>query len=298
MTKKTKDNKEESCQREGLFDTWANGCLSASKIWLESACGVFDKTTGFSQESFDEYMQSQQQIFARFYPINKMPKFDRKAFEQILEGAGEINKIFKSWIEEVEVNIQKTRTLLGDNPTAEQLSECNSIWYKAYEKIFEEFISIPTRDNMQVIFENYSGIPNVYLHNFVQMLRWWKDACFSLYKPGVDPTKFSKEIFDSFQQSVDVYLYSYKLWLHVLEKMQEKARALPECASSYEAYKEFYSLWIKTYEKIFDEFFDNMPMLDKTMIMMIDPIKSIAKMYRDMLINIANMWIRNQTVSG
>jgi hypothetical protein len=64
----------------------------------------------------------------------------------------------------------------------------------------------------------------------------------------------------------------YKSWINALEKKQ----------TSYpEAYKEFYNLWVKMYEKAFDTFFEDMPTVGGLLEEIMEPVMITNKMYTD-----------------
>jgi hypothetical protein len=190
-------------------------------------------------------------------------------------------------------------------------------------------------ESTKEVFENYSGIPNIYMRNIAQMSKLWRDSYVNLYGPWVDsmirlsgkmadisggyatpeaykefyslwmntyketigkivnvqPAGLSKEMLENFLKSTEIYLTLYKSWISALEKMSEKTRDLSMRTTDPEAYKEFYNLWIKTYEKAFDDFFENMPAVGPMKNMM-EPAKKAAKIYVDMFINMSNMWLK------
>jgi len=359
MVKKSEIKKEETVEKKDIFKAWADSYASVSKMWedsyvnlykpwIESTGEMFEKAIELSKEAtpekykqfYDEYMQSQNKTFGKFYPFPEQ-KSNREALEKILAGAEETNNLFKSWIVQIEENTQKTRELLEGEPDPEKYREYQNMWMKSYEKIFDGFLSIPSMENTKEVFENYSGIPNIYLRNLVQMSKLWKNMFVDLYWPWIDPMmklsakmvilsrgdatpeayrefynlwmntyqetsgrmlnaqslRPSKEMFENFQKSADIYLNVYKSWLSALEKMSAKVKDLSGRTSDPEAYKEFYSLWMKTYEKAFDDFFENMPMTDPSMKTMMEPVKNAAKIYRDTFVNMAGMWIKSGAAS-
>jgi hypothetical protein len=185
---------------------------------------------------------------------------------------------------------------------------------------FENYIGIPN-----IYFRNFIQMSKLWKSSFVDLSLPWVDPMVKLsekmadisrgdagpeaYKEfynlwmntyqetygkilNIQPLGPSKEMFENLLQSTNIYLNMYKSWLSVLEKMSEKIKDLSGRTADPEAYKEFYSLWIKTYEKAFEDFFENMPMID-SMKKMMEPIKSAAKIYTATFANMANMWIRS-----
>ncbi len=99
----------------------------------------------------------------------------------------------------------------------------------------------------------------------------------------------SKEVFESFVQSTNIYLNMYKSWMTALEKISEKAKELSKQTTDPEASKEFCDLWIKMYVRAFDSFFEDMP-LAGPMKEMMEPVKIMAKMYADTFTKMSKMY--------
>jgi hypothetical protein len=104
--------------------------------------------------------------------------------------------------------------------------------------------------------------------------------------------KSSKEAFENFLQSANIYLNMYKSWIATFEKMSEKSRELAGLTTSPESYKEFCDLWMKMYEKAFDSFFDDMPMVGPMKETM-EPVKIAARAYTDAYIKMSRAWAKS-----
>lgn len=351
MVKKSEERWEKSGEKRDLFKIWADSYAAVSKIWedscvniykpwIESTGEMFDKAVELSKEAtpekykefYDEWMKTYQNTFGRFYPFPQ--KSDREALEKLVASAEESSDLFKSWIAELEEKSQKTQEMFRGAPDPEKYREYYDMWMKSYEKIFDEFLAMPTMKSTKEIFEYYSGIPNIYLRNFAQMSKLWKDSyklCLpwmesmsklsgktveisrgeaspEAYKEfynlwmdtyreiygrlfSVESLRPSKEMLDSFLKSTDIYLSMYKSWIAALEKMSEKTAELSKRTAEPEAYKEFYSTWVKMNERAFEDFFKYMPAVGP-MKSMIEPVKNAAKVYTDMFVNISNAWMR------
>ncbi len=353
MVRKSGERKEEPGQKKDIFKTWADSYSAVSKMWedsymnlykpwIESTSQLFEKSVELSKEAtpekykefYDECMKAYSGTFGKFSPV-PVPKSDRETLERLIVSAEESNKIFKSWIEELEENSHKTLTMFEGAPDPDKYREYYIMWMKSYEKIFDDFLAMPAMESTKEIFENYSGIPNIYLRNFAQMSKLWKDSYANLYWPWADsmlklsgkiaeissgyatpeaykefyalwiktyqetygrllnvqPAGLTKEMLENFLKSTDIYLNMYKSWIAALEKMSEKTRDLSTRTADPEAYKEFYNLWIKTYEKAFDDFFENMPAVDP-MKKMMEPARNAAKIYADTFIKMSKMWLK------
>ncbi|HEY9204968.1 MAG TPA: hypothetical protein VIO58_03515, partial [Candidatus Methanoperedens sp.] len=188
-----------------------------------------------------------------------------------LSSAEESNKLYRSWIAELEENSRATRGIMqGEQPV--KYKECYDMWMKSYEKIF-------------------SG-------GFLQMSMLWMDANKEIYGKYASSMEPTGEIFEHFVKSSDIFLSMYKSWIAALEKMSEKAKEMSKQSSDPEGYKEFYNLWVMTYEKAFDGFFDDMPTIGGPMKEIMEPVKAMAKMYADTFTRMSKMWVKSNVRSA
>jgi len=109
----------------------------------------------------------------------------------------------------------------------------------------------------------------------------WMDTYQEIYGKPIQSMEPSKEMFEQFAQSANIYLSIYKSWISALETMLEKAKEMSKQTYDPEGYKEFCNLWVRTYEKAFDGFFDDMPTMGGPMKEIMEPVKVMAKMYAD-----------------
>jgi hypothetical protein len=358
MVKKTEERKDTTKENKDILKTWTDSYKEVSKIWensysklykpwIESAGEMLEKTALLSKEAtpqkyrefYEEWIKTYQDTFGKFYPIPTL-KSNKETLEKFLSSAEESNKIYRSWIAELEENSRKTREILQGTPDPAKHKECYDMWMKSYEKIFDELMELPAQESIKEIFGNYMGIPEIYLGSFSQMSKLWKksyaqlsgplnesmlklsekmaeisrgDASPEVYKEfynlWMDTNKEiygkyvksmepSGEMFENFVKSSDIYLSMYKSWVAALEKMSEKAEELSKQTSDPEAYKEFYNLWVTTYEKAFDSFFEDMPTVEGPMKEIMDSLKAMAKTYTDTFAKMSQMWERSGVSSA
>jgi len=312
----------------------------------ESTEEVFENTVFLPKEAapqkykefYDEWMKTNQNTFGKFYPIPTL-KSNKEMLEKFLSSAEESNKLYISWITELEENSQKTRDALQGEPYPAKYKECCDMWIKSYEKIFDELIE-PAGESTKEIFENYIGMPDIYSGSFLKMLKLWKKSYKQLYMPlngsmqklsrkiadisrgDTNPETYkefytlcmdtyqetyiksiqsmvpSRDMFENFVETSNIYLNLYKSWITAFEKMYEKAKGLSKKTSDPEAYKEFYDLWVKMYEKAFDNFFEDMPTVGGPMKDMMEPVKIMGKMYIDMFTRTSKMWVNSDVRSA
>ncbi len=354
MVKKSEEMKEESEKKKDFFKVWEDSYTAVSKMWedsyanlykpwTESMGELFEKGVELSKEAtsekykefYDEWMKSYRNTFSKFYPFLSQ-KSDRETLEKLMDSAEETSNVFRSWIAQLEESSEKTRELFKGAPDPEKYRLHYDMWMKTYGEIFDELLSMPAMESTKEIFESHSGIPYIYLNNFAQMSKIWKNSYANLYWPMVDSmfrlsgkmteivtgeaspeaykefynlwmdtyretfgrlfnvesAKPSKEMIENFMKSTNVYLNMYKSWIEALEKISQKTEDLSKRTADPAALKEFYGLWVKTYEKAFDEFFENMPAVGP-MKKMMEPVKSAAKMYGNTFASMSDTWMKS-----
>jgi hypothetical protein len=127
---------------------------------------------------------------------------------------------------------------------------------------------------------------------YTEFYNIWMDTYKETYGKYVQSMRPTKEVFESFGQSTNIYLNMYKSWIAALEKMAEKTMDLSKQPTDPDASKQFYNLWIKMYEKAFESFFEDMP-LAGPMKEMMEPVKIMAKMYADTFAGMSRMWVKS-----
>ncbi|WP_218837890.1 hypothetical protein, partial [Candidatus Methanoperedens nitratireducens] len=92
--------------------------------------------------------------------------------------------------------------------------------------------TLPLRQNMKDIFENITGTPDIYSEAFEQISKLWKDSYTKLYVP----------------------------YTNSLLKLSMKSAEISRGNANPEAYKEFYTLWMNTYQETYGRLFDTQSM--------------------------------------
>ncbi|MCX9012663.1 MAG: hypothetical protein OIN66_16280 [Candidatus Methanoperedens sp.] len=359
MPKTSEPMRGENIERKDVFRIWADSYAVVSKMWedsyenlykpwIESTGTMLDKTVELSKEPtperyrdfFNEWLRTYKNTFGKIYPVPTR-KADKETLEKLVSSAEETKNLFQSWANMLDENARKTKELLEGAPDPEKYREFYDLWMKTYGRIFEEFLEMPAKGSVKEVFEGYGGVPSIYLRNFVQMSRLWRDAYMNLYMPWVDSmtklsgkmmelsrgeaspeayrefyhlwmstyrdtfgrlfavesTRPTKEMMESFLRSTDVYLNMYKSWTAALEKMSERTADLSKRTVDPEAYREFYSTWVKMNERAIDDFFRYMPAVGPMKNMM-EPVKNAARAYTDMFVNMSNAWMRMVPSAG
>ena len=146
MVKRTEEKKD--VNEEKIFKTWADSYTAVSKMWedsylnlykpwIESTREMLEKTSLLSKEAapqkyrefYDEWIKTYQNTFGKFYPI-PTPKSNRETLEKFLSNAEESNRIYRSWIAELEENSRKTKEILQVEPDPAKYKEVYDMWMK------------------------------------------------------------------------------------------------------------------------------------------------------------------------
>ncbi len=350
---KSKDKTDFGKQSKDVFNVWADNYTGMLKMygdsqmklykpWIESMGDLSEKAFSLSSESvpekykefFDEWIKTYQSTFGKFYPLPNIGS-GKEALESLISDAEESNRLYKSWIAELERNSKKSQETLIDEPSATKYKECYDMWMASYEKMFNDFLSLQSMKRVNGNVEEFTGISDIYSETCRQFIKMQKNSYSKLYAPWIESMlslsekagdilrgnagpedykgfftlwtktyqdncsklgneqfmKPSTETLENFIQSVNIYLNMYRSWISALERMSEKCKELSKHTTDPEAYQEFCDLWIKMYDRAFDSFFEDMPMVGPMKETM-EPVKIAAKTYADAYVKMARMWTK------
>ena len=214
---------------------WEDSYLKLYKPWFESTETLFSKAFELSKgaapetykEFYGEWLKTSQNSFGKFYKIPTLES-NKETFEKLLVSAEESNKIYSSWIAELDGNSSATREVLQGEADPAKYKEVYDMWINSYGKMLNELLTLPLQKNMKEIFENITGTPDIYSDAFEQISKIWKDSYTKLYVPYADS----------------------------MMKLSMKSAEISRGNISPEAYKEFHTLWMNTYQEIYGRLFD------------------------------------------
>ncbi|MCX9085114.1 MAG: hypothetical protein OIN87_09995 [Candidatus Methanoperedens sp.] len=249
MAKKTEERKESKESTEDvIIKTWADSNAAFSKLWedsylklykpwIESAGEMLDKTAKISEDAtpqkykefYDEWAKTYKNSFGKFYPA-PAPKTNKESLKVFLANAERYNKLYKSWIQELEDNSIVTKEILSGKPDPAKYKECHDKWTRSYEKIFDELMEMPLQDGTKEIFGKYMEIPDIYMGSFLQMSKLFKKSYAQLCKPLNDS----------------------------IMTLSDKMAEISSGNADPEAYKEFYNLWVDTYKDTYGKYVKSM----------------------------------------
>ncbi|MCZ7355494.1 MAG: hypothetical protein O8C65_01050 [Candidatus Methanoperedens sp.] len=250
MVKKTEDRKDIHEENKDSFKTsedsytavskmWEDSYLKLYRPWFESTEALFGKAFELSKDAapekfkefYDEWMKTSQNSFGKFYEMPTLES-NKETFEKLLSSADESNKIYMLRIAELEENSRATREVLQGEADPAKYKEVYEMWIKSYGKMLDELLTLPLRQNMKEIFENVTGVPDFYSTSFEQISKLWKDSYAKLYVPYIDS----------------------------MLELSAKSAEISRGNASPEAYKEFYTLWMDTYQETYGRLFDTQSM--------------------------------------
>jgi hypothetical protein len=218
---------------------WEDSYLKLYKPWFESTEALFGKAFEISKDAapetykefYGEWIKTSQNSFGKFYEIPSLES-NKEIFEKLLVSAEESNKIYSSWIAELDENSRATREVLQGEADPAKYKEVYDMWIKSYGKMLNELLTLPLQQNMKEIFENITGTPDIYSEAFEQISKIWKDSYAKLYVPYTDS----------------------------MLKLSMKSAEISKGNASPEAYKEFHTLWMNTYKELYGRLFDTQSM--------------------------------------
>jgi len=246
MVKKIEEIKNGNTENKDNFKTcedsytavskmWEDSFLKLYKPWFESTEALFGKAFELSKDAtpetykefYSEWVKTSQNSFGKFYQIPTLES-NKETFEKLLVSAEESKKIYNSWIAELEGNSKATREVLKGEADPAKYKEVYDMWINSYGKMLNELLTLPLQQNMKEIFQNITGTPDIYSEAFEQISKIWKDSYTKLYLPYTDS----------------------------ILKLSLKSAQLSQGNASPEAYEEFHTLWMNTYQEIYGRLFD------------------------------------------
>jgi hypothetical protein len=214
---------------------WEDSYLTLYKPWFESTEALFGKAFELSKnaapetykEFYGEWVKTSQNNFGKFYQIPTLES-NKETLKKLLVSAEESNKIYSSWIADLDENSRATREVLKGEADPAKYKEVYDMWINSYGKMLNELLTLPLRQNMKELFQNITGTPDIYSEAFDQMSKIWKDSYAKLYVPYVDS----------------------------MLKLSAKSAEISKGNATPEAFKEFHTLWMNTYQELYGRLFD------------------------------------------
>jgi hypothetical protein len=214
---------------------------------------------------------------------------------------------YESWLKTYE----KISEDMGDNPAIRYQKEIFSNYtgipdfdsgsFSKMAKQMQELyvkLYIPSEDSMVKISQDLAKMskgeakPETYKEFYDLWMNTYKENFSRMFDPQT--MRPSKEMMDSLKESMQISINLFKSWTGVLEKMSEKMQDQSKLMNDPGAFKEFYNLWIKMYEKSSEDIFEVIPLVSPLKEMM-EPVKSACKIYANTSIKMSRMWMDSFT---
>jgi hypothetical protein len=164
------------------------------------------------------------------------------------------------------------------------------IWDDSYAKLYTPWI-----DSMKKLSAKSLEISkgNASLEAYNEFYTLWQNTHQETYGKMFDnkSMRTSKETFENFVRNTSLDMSFFKSWIATLEKLSHKIKELTEQKADPETYKEYYTLWAKTYEKAFENFFEHTPTAGPFK-EVFEPVKNAAKIYADTFTSVSKVWVK------
>lgn len=289
-----------------FYDNWMKTCKNSfGKVYhvpVSSPKEVLEDVIKCAKESNKVYMSW----------VEEFENNSRNTSEVLNNGndPAKYRDCYESWLRTYE----KISNDLTDNPAIRYQKEIFSNYmgipdlgtdsFSKLRKQMQEFITklyIPSQDSMVKISQDLAIMskgeakPEVYKEFFDMWMNTYKETLSRFFDPQT--MKPSKEMLDSIKESMDISINLFKSWTVALEKMSEKMQDNSKLMNDPEAFREFYNLWIKMYEKSSENIFEGIPLISPLK-EMIEPVKIACKIYVETSIKMSRMWMDSFTRTG
>jgi hypothetical protein len=252
---------------------WEESFSQVYKPWMESAERLTERAVELSKDAtpekykefYDEWMKAPRETVGKLFPQMNYDS-PKEMLSKALDSAKEFSEVFQSLIAELNDNAAKTNKILTDSSAGsdifrerdpQEYRENYEMWMKTYEKVFDELISMPTKENTKELLESYGGASSVYLVYLTQIAKLWKDAFSKLQNPWVTSTM----------------------------KIYDEALNISKGEAGPEVYKEFYNIWKSAYQETYGQFLEEDSMM---------PSKELIETFiqrTDAYLNMYKAWI-------
>jgi hypothetical protein len=258
-------------------------------------------------EDFIECANDSNKVYLSW--VEEFEKNSKKTSEVLNNGRdpAKYRDCYESWIKTYE----KISDDLGDNPAiryqkklmsnytgipeigSESISKPAKQMQELYLKLF-----IPSQDSMVKISQEIAKMskgeanPETYREFYDVWMSTYKESFSKMFDPQT--MRPSKEMLDGLKESTQISINLLKSWTLVLEKISEKIHDQSKLINDPEAFREFYDLWIKLYERSSEDLFESIPLVSPLK-EILEPVKSACKIYTNTSINISRMWMDSFT---
>jgi len=288
---------------EEFYDNWM-------KTYNNSFGKVYPIPISSPKEALEDFIKCANESNKVYMSwVEDFEENSKKTSEVLNDGIdpAKYNECYESWLKTYE----KVSNDMVDNPSIRYQKEIFSNYTgipdfgsESFSKMAKQMqelyvhLYIPSQDSMVKISRDIAKIskgeatPETYKEFYYLWMNTYKETFSRMFDPQT--MKPSKEMLDSLKESTDIRLNLFKSWTAVLEKMSEKMQDGSKLMNDPGAFKEFYNLWIKMYEKSLEDIFEGIPLVSPLKEMM-EPVKSACKIYAQTSIKMSRMWMDSFT---
>jgi hypothetical protein len=274
-------------QQNNLSKMYAVPKGVADKESLEKMTKVADESSKlmqtWSQELADNTKRTQEMLSKGAPQENYGEFYDMwmKSYQKIID---EFTELFVS----DDMNEALSRYTGIPEALLTNYAELARLWKQSYQN----FIS-PLVESTSQLMSKFGDLtkpevsPDAYREFYEQWMNSYRDAYAKMF--NLQYAQPSTELMENMLKNTNTAMSAYKSWIAALEKMQAKMTEVMSRSTDPEAYKELYELWMKTFEKAFDDLFEFMPTfgpMKETM----DLMKKSAKIQADTFMNLSKSW--------
>jgi hypothetical protein len=169
------------------------------------------------------------------------------------------------------------------------MAETARMWKDSYKNLYT-----PWTESTFELYEKFAELskggatPEKYREFYDQWMDTYRETFAKMFT--VEFGKPSKDMVSNMIKSMDTSMEMYRSWLTTLEATSGKLKDLMSDSSNPEAYKEYFELWISTYEKAYDDFFEYLPVLEPLR-NLLEPMKSAARIQSETYARATRMWM-------
>lgn len=182
------------------------------------------------------------------------------------------------------------RTYLGvPDMFLASVADMARLWKESYKNVYTPWIESTSKLSEKLI---ELSKENATAEQYKEFYEQWMDSYRETYAKmfSIEVTKPSQDMLENMLDSVNTSTQMYRSWLTNLEKLAAKMKDVLTSTSDPKDYKEFYELWLKTYEKAYTDFFEFMPNLEPLK-KILEPMRSAAKAHADTYSNAMKTWM-------
>jgi polyhydroxyalkanoate synthesis regulator phasin len=265
---------------------WGDSNLKLYKSWIEfmgeKSVKINDMASSTSPLKYKEFYEDWMKTYKSTF--GNTPHAEISSPEKALEGfvkcANESNKLQRDFFE----SYAGMPDLYSESiaKMAKQIKEVYTRLYVHSDESINKF-----SDGMEKLSKGEMN-PETYKEFYDMWLNIYKENFSKLFDPQT--MKSSQELLDNLKESTEINTNMFKSWTEALEKISAKMEDKSKLINDPEAFKEFFNLWVKMFEKTSEDILEGVPTASPLK-EMIEPVKSACQIYTNTSVKMSQMWM-------